>query len=390
MKKASWQDEVLAFSSREFERRHRKIRELMQLRGIDCVIITGNTSGHRTAAAALRYVSGLIGDGPYILFPLVGEPVFLAASPVIAAQLEKKSSIPVAAVSFKKGTRIRDYATDLIGRIKDLGLEKGTIGIVSMRVMPVNVYLELRRELPSANFTSAGDLLLECRRIKSPEEQEFVRKAGECADKGIEAIAAVARPGVTEAELVAACDEAMFKAGSDRGNFILLGSGPWAEMQGAIGEGSRRKLQEGDIILNEITPNYGGHNVQLCVPISIGKDIPSAFVDLFKIHKEMYELAFKELRPGNTVGEIEAKVAELGAARGWSFRRAWALESGEIGEAFFKLNTELKPGMSYVVHPWTEFSSRRGFDGHTIGNTCIVTGGEPEITSKLPLEIMVV
>ena len=33
------------FSPKEFERRHRKIRELMQLRGIDCLVITGDSGG---------------------------------------------------------------------------------------------------------------------------------------------------------------------------------------------------------------------------------------------------------------------------------------------------------------------------------------------------------
>ena len=31
---------VLSFSAEEFDRRHRDIRELMQLRGIDCLVIS--------------------------------------------------------------------------------------------------------------------------------------------------------------------------------------------------------------------------------------------------------------------------------------------------------------------------------------------------------------
>jgi len=53
------------------------------------------------------------------------------------------------------------------------------------------------------------------------------------------------------------------------------------------------------------------------------------------------------------------------------------------------LDTEVKAGMSYVNHPWTEWASGEGFQGHTIGNTCIVTDGEPEIVHKSPLELRV-
>jgi len=388
------EDKTLLFSSEEYVRRHRKIREVMQLRGIDCLIITGNTGYNNSLAADIRYVTGLTGlaaDGTYILFPLMGEPVYLAPSPFMAARIEKQCSIPISPVAFKKGTRIRDYASDLAGRIKDLGLEKSTIGIVSMRVMPVGVYMDLKKELPSANFVSAGDVLLGCRMIKSLEELEFIRKAGECADKGMGAIIEAAHPGVTEAELTARCDYAMIRAGVDRGPFILLGSNPWEKFQGAIGDASQsqRKLQKSDIILTELSPSYGGYYVQLCVPISVGGSVPRSFTELLKVDQEIHQLALEELRPGNTVAAIEEKIFKLASRRG-NFRRAWALQSVELAESFFKFDLEIKANMSYVIHPWTEFSSGKGLEGHTIGNTVIITGGEPEQVNQSPLDLVVV
>jgi Xaa-Pro aminopeptidase len=384
----------LSFSSEEFARRYRKIREIMQLRGIDCLIVTGNTGYNGSLCADLRYITGLAGlsgDGTFILFPLMGEPVYLAPSPFMAARIEKHCPISISPVAFKKGTRIRDYASDLAGRIKDLGLEKSTIGIVSMRVMPAGVYMDMKKELPSANLVSAGDVLLECRMIKSAEELEFIRKAGECADKGMEAIIEAARPGVTEAELTARCDYAMIRAGADRGPFILLGSNPWEKFQGAIGDASQsqKKLQKGDIILNELSPSYGGYYVQLCVPISVGGNVPRSFSELLKVDQEIHQLALEELRPGNSVAAIEAKILKLASNRG-DFRRAWALQSVELAESFFKFDVEIKTNMSYVIHPWTEYSSGKGLEGHTIGNTVIITGTEPEQVNKSPLDLVVV
>jgi len=366
----------------------------MQLRGIDCLIITGNTAGNLSFAADIRYMTGLAGfsaEGTFILFPLSGEPVYLAPSLFAADRAEKLCSMAVAPVAFKKGTRIRDYGSDLVERIKTLGLEKGTIGIVSMRVLPAGVYVNLRRDLPDASFVSAGDVLLECRLIKSPEELEFIRKAGECADKGIEAILNAVHPGVTEAELTAHCDYAMIRAGADRGPFILLGSSPWEQFDGSIGDAShsQRTLQKGDIVLTELSPSYGGYYAQLCVPVSVGGSPPASFTDLLEVDKEIYGLALQELRPGNTVGAIDAKVFEVARKKG-DFRRAWALQSTELAEAFFKLDAEIKANMSYVIHPWTEFSSGRGLQGHTIGNTVIITGVEPEQISKLPLDLITV
>jgi Xaa-Pro aminopeptidase len=394
MERSDWRDEedVLKFSPQEIERRHQKIRELMQLRGIDCLVVTGHTGTHGAEAANVNYIAGISGffQGGTIHFPFAGDPVFFAASPVMAVRVSEASHISVEPVAFKPGTRIRDYATSTIDHIKKMGLEKGTIGIASMRVMPADMYRVLRRDLPYADFIAASDVLLEARRIKSAEEMAFVRKSGEAADRGAEAIIEAARPGVTEEELVAYCDMAMVKAGAPRGNFILLSSGPWPDMRGTIGGGGQRRLRKGDLILNEITSCYGGYYTQLCVPISLGRDLPKDFMSLLDIHKAMHRTASGLLRPGNRIFDIEEKVAEVASGRGMEFRRAWATQSGELAEAFFKLNTELKPGMTYVDHPWTELKSGEGFQGHTIGNTFIVTEGEPEPLHRTVLDLRIV
>lgn len=393
MGKSDWRDEedVLKFSDGEIKRRHKKIRELMQIRGIDGLIVIGHTGTHGAEVANSLYISGIskFFHGGYLFFPMKEEPVLFGASPVIAVGVQKVSHIPVEPVAFRPGTRLRDYATSFINWIKKLGLEKGVIGIASMRVLSADVYSVLKRELPHVDFVSAGDILLEARRIKSEEEMAFIRKSGECADKGVQAIIEAAQPGVTEEELVAYCDMAMIKAGGSRGNFILLGSGQWIAMQGTIGDGDQRRLKQGDLILNEITSCYGGYYTQLCVPITLGGNPPDDFMKLLEIHKRMYKTAYQNLKTGNWIYEIEEKVAKTAASDGMNFRRAWATQSGELAEAFFKLNTEVKAGMSYVIHPWTELSSGAGFQGHTIGNTCIVTEDEPEVVHKSPLDLVV-
>lgn len=60
MEKSDWRDEeaVLKFSDPEIERRHRKVRELMQLHEMDCLVITGNTGTHGSEAANVSYMVG--------------------------------------------------------------------------------------------------------------------------------------------------------------------------------------------------------------------------------------------------------------------------------------------------------------------------------------------
>ncbi len=383
--------EVPTLSAKEGIRRHRRIRELMELRGIDCLIIVGNLNNYKAAAADIRYVSNFCGwfDEQYLVFPLVGEPLLFAWSPGHVYWGEKISWVPLKVVSMNERNRSRNWARDISLRIKELGLERANLAISNTRLMPLDIYWSVKRELPEANFVSAEGLLRQCRMTKSQEEIEFVRKAGECADRGIQALIKTAKPGATEYDLAAECECAMVKAGAELGNFILVSSGPWEKRQSSIPiAGSQRKLRKGDVILNEVTANYAGYFAQICRPICLGKP-PADFLKLYEIHQEMYELCFAEMRLGNSIGEIESKAKNLAQRRG-RFSSTFVFQTTELAETSIRYMGELQTGMVFVIHPWTVPDSIRKFSGHTIGDTCIVGKTEPECISKLPSDVTVV
>jgi Xaa-Pro aminopeptidase len=385
---------VLGFSRSEWQRRHRKIRELMQVKDLDLLIITGHEGRNGAWLSNLQYSSGMGDRMRYILLPLEGEILGLTAMPTGG-----ESIFPYKMVSFKKGKgearRVRDFASGIVMRVKELGLEKANIGIVDMRVMPAGVYMELLRDLPQAHFFPAGDVLLEARRVKSPEEQEYIRIAGECADKGAEAmIRAAALPGATLRDIKIACRVAMLDAGATDVNFTIISIAPWAEIESSIMPPSRpeREVQKGDLILNEIEPGYKGYYIQACYPISIGgTGLPDSFKDLFKLHRDIYEMANEELRPGARVIDIERKAFQL-AANLADFGRVWTLEAVEVEEDTNKMTyAEIRPGMCFVNHPWIEPHAKEpGHRGHFLGNSVIVTEGKPKVTSRLPVELKVI
>lgn len=407
MDKRTWQSywNIPVFSPEEGRVRHSRIRELMGINQIDCLIIAGHNGNYRSAAADIRYVSNFCSwfDEQYIVFPFAGEPVLFAWSEGQSITAGSVSFIPVRTVvearehtalsSMVKGPR--DWAGAIVRRIKELGLEKATLGISSLRTMPANVYVSLREQLPDAKFLEAGGILRQCRLINSPAEIEFLRKSGEIADEGFKAMLEVARPGVSEALLTASCESAMIKAGGELGNFILVGSGPWSERAGTIPiGGSQRILEEGDIILTEITANYGGYYTQFCRPISLGAP-PDDFMELCALHKEMYNACRQALRPGTLLRDIRAKWKEI-ATQKRDVEIVLGIQTSELNDtSLYYLEGELKPGMCWVNHPWTgDASVMKGHSGriigHTLGDTYIVTEDEPECLSKLPLDVSIV
>lgn len=386
-------EKISGFSRSEWERRYQKIRELMQFRDIDCLIITGHEGRNGAWQCNVQYTCGMSVMSTYVVLPLEGEIIAISSMPAMGGPVAFQK------LSFKKGKgearRVRDYCGALVSRIKELEMEKATIGIVEMRVMPAGIYLELLKELPQADFVPAGDILLEARRIKSPEEQEYVIKAGEIADKGAEAlIEAASRPGATQAELRKACRIGMLEAGALNVNFALISMASWTEIESLMFTFSRpdQKLKKGDLIFNEIEPNYEGYFTQACYPIYVeGGDLPQSFNDLFKLHKDIYDMANEEIRPGKTVIEIERMAAKMASSR-IEIERAWTLEAAEVEEDFNKATyTEIRAGMCFVNHPWIEApEGKPGHRGHILGNTIIVTDDKPIITSRIPTELTVI
>jgi Xaa-Pro aminopeptidase len=385
--------EIPCFSKEEGERRHKAIKEMMDIRGIDCLIIVGHEGCYKARAANLRYVSNYVmwmGD-EYVVFPLEGQPLLLVWASAHENWAKRVSWIPVKVSGFYSRSK-ESYLMGIVNRIKELGLERGRIGIVDTDTMPAVVYCELIKRLPNANFIDAGDLITEVREVKSEAELDFMRKSAECADKGFLAMRETAAEGVMDSAVWAACESAMVRNGAEPPSFTLYASGPWPNIGINFPHGpTMRVLKKGDMVMNEITPSYGGYWVQLCRPICLGNP-PEDFKKTLNVHLEMYEVTRRELRPGKVFGEINAKMRQMAEEYGYDPANALSLQhiGLDIVERISE-RTVLKPGMVIVNHPWTEYPpGKTEYGGHVIGDTYIVTEKEPEPLSKIPLELTVI
>lgn len=390
-----WQ--IPIFSEEEIKGRWKKIRELMFSRGIECLVIGGTTGNHKAWYGDIRYVSNWINwfDDEYCVFPLQGEPslhVWTGGH----GEWTKKVSVIQEIIPGSRAGIWPQYVPDIVKKIKSLGLDKATIGIVTLRRFPAFVYLGLVKNLPDATFVEAGEILAACRVVKSPAELEYVRKAGECADKGFVAMANAAKVGVNKYKLAAECERAMVEAGAELGSFNLFNPKQWPDGSGLPHGGDNRPLQKGDIIFNEITPCFGGYFGHLCRPISLGKP-PADFTEILAIFKEMYRIGRENFRAGNILTEVDAKVSKYALSKR-PFSHATAMFQNMTEMVTWPNHPhrgELKVGMAFAIHPSTaapesERKQNKGHSGHIVGDVCIVTEGEAESVSKLPMEVTVV
>jgi Xaa-Pro aminopeptidase len=184
----------------------------------------------------------------------------------------------------------------------------------------------------------------------SQEELAVVRYCAAAGDAAARAMAAAAAPGVTEAEVCAAGTAAAFRIGCPAST--LMWSGPGFVAGGPPSWTCRpeppRTLENGDVLLAEITTRFGMKETRHQATIAIGgphPDIETAAV----IASASYQAGLRAARVGNTVGDLaEAMAAPLKQADAWNTHPLVRMLSAP-GPADGEL--PLAPGMCCVLGP---------------------------------------
>lgn len=393
MTQLPWNIPVLPVDERD--RRYAAIRQAMKKQGLDCLVVAGHQGNYGDKAGGFRYVANYVPwyDDEYVVFPRQGEPVLLTWSAPHAEWAKRVSWIsrvdPAGGMSVGP-TGKRGYIDGIPQYVQDMGCARGRIGICDFESMPAYVYVGIREALSEAEFVDCRAMLSQIRMIKSPLELDFMQKAAECGDIGIKAMVEAAKPGTTDSTVFAACEYAMTVAGATPPSFTLIAACPSLREKG-IGipyGGTGRVLQRGDIILNELTPSYGGYFIQALAPIVLGS-IPDELRGMADTHREMYELALAEIRPGTTMAAIHEKLRDVAVSRGCDPSPAWALAHiGLLVRDDIPPETVLQPNMTFVVHPFTQYDNG-AYGGHTIGSTVVVTETGCRVLNRTEMDIHV-
>jgi Xaa-Pro aminopeptidase len=294
------------FSQEEYDRRFREIRQRMQEKGIDVLIIYGDSGSHNSNHANVKYVSNYQDPvSSYVVFPLVGEPSLHISNRLYLPYAKLMSIFPrTDAVDYNPGAAVESC-------IRELGLEKGTIGLVGLRgilygSLPFGPLDHWHKAFGGASFVDATDLLGEVRLIKSKEELSWFRKGAALTDMAFEALEKKAKAGMTDFQL----------AGIIANSYMPKGGGPKLIFIGSTSMSrphlifpcqfpSHRKVGKGDIILTELSADYEMYAGQAHRPITVGVSPTPVYQKMFEVAVEAYTRILKALKPGATHVEIK-------------------------------------------------------------------------------------
>jgi Xaa-Pro aminopeptidase len=388
------------FSDAEHRRRFELTRAKMARLGLDGLIVCGGPS-HWSYGGGVFWLTNhreWHAMCIYLFVPRAGEPTLLYGMGGTHIEATRRA----VTVGDVRPASHGQFAQVLAARIKELGLERGRIGITVTDpryndYLPVNQYVTLARALPDATLEFVGDFFHEFLVVKSAEELVRVRRAGELCAAALWAMVDAARPGVAEWELKAAAAAAMLKGGGEV-DFVIVGATPMDDPRMVFGNPrpSARHLQRGDIILNEIAAGYEGYTAQMGVPICVGPPTDRVRRIFDEVVLPGFLTLAAELRPGNTF-QAMARHAGFFRARGYQSRPiilhgldlvTHAPEVRVDGAHGDPDDMVMKPGMTVMLEP--NLITPDGLLGLFFGHTFIITEtGAERVGSQVPLDLLV-
>lgn len=191
---------------------------------------------------------------------------------------------------------LRDILNEHGCKRKRLGVEYDSYGLTARNGKRLEAALD-----GFCALADASEIVTRLRVVKSEAEIKYARRAAELADDALDAAIATAAPGVSEADVLAAMQGAVFKGGGDYpGNPYIIGSAEDALL--CRTKTGRRELTDNDQLNLEWAGTYRHYHAAMFRTMVFG-DLPDRQKKMYDVALEALLAVEDALRPGNTIGD---------------------------------------------------------------------------------------
>jgi Xaa-Pro aminopeptidase len=304
------------FSLAERDRRWKLVRSLMAKEGLPVIVVPNNTAHSMDFQSSVRWLTHVGGGGDCEVaatFPLEGEPS------ACVNRAHTDWAAPVQFWTTKLYNTRRNTVSGVIEHLKELGTSTGKVGVVGLGAgtrTPMGTiwrgfFHQMEEAFPNVEFVDATPILTEARYQKSEEEIAALQKSIDIIEKGIEAKVKAAKAGAIDWHVWAAVQSALYMNGSEMPVHCNWVCGPNAKHTRT--RATFRKIEKGDLIVNEIEASWIGYRAQQVQPVFV-EEVDPVHAELIKVHGEIYQKLLEILKPGVTVGELAEKTKAFVAA----------------------------------------------------------------------------
>jgi Xaa-Pro aminopeptidase len=157
---------------------------------------------------------------------------------------------------------------------------------------------------------------------KTSSEIQSIRLANQVANIGLQAFQNNLQPGISEAEIAAGVESAIYRQIGRDGIFhsrgwAMVQSGPNSAYAGRFNRSTGRRLQNGDLVLIELATCVNGYWSDLTRTAVVGSVKPE-LAELLSIVEDAQQSAIDAVAPGMAAADIDAMARDKIAAQGLS------------------------------------------------------------------------
>jgi Xaa-Pro dipeptidase len=364
----------MSISLEERDRRYRGLGELMHERELDSLLVAGR--GDHVSRGNIRYITdfGIITGQVYCIFPQNAGPVLITLKTPYLSKLREAGWISVFSVTSNPLKQV----------IEELAhFDRGNkVGIVGMADISVPMYLAVQARFPD-RVVDTTDIFKQMRLAKSPEEIEKIRKSASIADRVFIEMKKMIRPGLSDYKIYGEIKRIIHEMGCQYSMELISAEETKTNIFFPTGDILR---SQGTLNL-EITPSYEGYYSQLVVTLPV-KEYPPHIKKMIPIMENVLRTSENILHPGTKVSDVNQVILKMihengylplgersGHGIGLDVIDFWAIAESET--------LELKPGMTFVLHPGILAETDGG--GITIGYTYLITDTGIEKLNKVDI-----
>ncbi len=312
----------------------------------------------------MRYVSGFSGETGYLYISGNRHAVITDSRYTIQAELEAEGYEVVTIGNNGYEEVINDILkSDQVAR---LGFESEDLLYAK--------YENLKERLQIEELVPIKDEITRLRRIKTPKELEYIRRAEEIGDEVFTEILNFIKPGMTELEIAARIEYLLKLHGGQRSSFpAIVASGINSSMPHAVP--SMKKVEQGDFLTMDFGCVYEGYCSDMTRTIVVGKASDKQ-KEIYRTVLEAQTAALDMIRAGLKGREVDQVARDIIYKAGYEGCFGHGL--GHSVGLFIHENPRLSPmeeevlqvGMTETVEPGIYV---KGFGGVRIEDLVAVT-----------------
>ena len=287
-----------------------------------------------------------------------------------------------------RAEHIKDMLRSLGMEGKKIGIQVDTMGLTPRLFLEISAILDGWCEL-----TVAPDFIRILRLVKSPQELNYFRKAGEVMDIVMDKVIEATYPGAFEGDIYATFYDTLFRLDADLPAHIPpLGSGESALNLRYTTK--RKNVSENDQVTLELGLAYRHYHVACMGVVLTGPEINNRHLKMHKTSVTALDEVQAALRPGTTVGELfdiyKETLEENGehdavlTVAGYTMGAMWPPTWMEEPMIFEGNPLVLEENMTFFTH--MILNDRETGLSMAVGETAIVTKDAPEIITHTPRE----